>query len=101
MSNEIPESLFYSGGTITIDDIIETTHNLYNVAFNDDYVFIFILDNKLLKVIKYEMQYEYAYRVLKTKLQINHSFKKMLTDPFWKHMIIRVIDELVNVTKAI
>lgn len=97
----LTESLFYSGGTITTSDIKETTHKFYNVAFNDNYMFIFSKDHKLVKVVKYELQHEFAYKVLKTKVKINNRFGEMLNDPFWSCCIKHLLNNIIDKTKAV
>ena len=80
----IVDSIFYKGGTIYKEDIQETTLKDYSIAFNDNYLFIF-KNNKLLKAIKYVIDYEYTYKIQKTQININRvdGYIKFAKDAFW------------------
>ena len=100
--NIITESLFYTGGTITTNDIIKTTSKLHNIAFNDHYMFIFTKENKLIKVVKIELQHEFTYKIMKTKVKIiKDSFIELLTGSTWNCVTPAIINNILTKTNAI
>lgn len=79
----IPEtSLFYPGGTISDKDIIKTKHGLF--ALNDRFLFIAKSRKHTPAVIPYELNREFTFKILKTKIKIidKECFKEWLADEF-------------------
>ena len=72
------ESLFYSGGTIAESEIIKSGFG--HIAINDNY--IFFANDKSFKAIKYELNTEFTYKLLKTKIKIinKESFLKFMEE---------------------
>ena len=99
----IPESLFYTGGTITSGDIIKTSGKIkYDIAFNSNYMFIFNKGSfKPLKVVKIEYQTEYTFKIMKTKVKISEGFKNMVNDKFWECTVRDALNNIINITQGI
>jgi len=102
-TKQIPESLFYSGGTITTDDIIETSDKCkYDIALNKDYMFIFRKGLTIpFKVVKIEYQTEYTYKIMKTKVKIGNWFNEIVTDSFWNCRGRDMLNNIVKITKGV
>ena len=67
VKSKIPEeSLFFKGGTISEEQIY--TNKFCKFALNDNYLFLEV--NNKIKVIKYECDSSYVYKLLKTKIKI-------------------------------
>lgn len=92
----IIDSLFYSGGTITEQDIIKIDQG-YSIALNNDYIFIG-KDQKLVKVVKYKIDQEYTYKIQKTQVKINSKdqFIKFLKDELFSCMVLCMVKNILN-----
>ena len=103
MPKPIPESLFYSGGTITTDDIIKTSDEcLYDIALNEDYMFIFEKGSiKPLKVVKIEYQTEFTYKIMKSKVKISRGFAKHVKDNTFSCWTRDALNNIMKITKGI
>ena len=76
-------SLFFKGGTILPDEIYPIYYInelLGYLAINDNY--IFLQQHNELKAIKYKLNAEYMYKILKTHIKIisKERFIKFMTD---------------------
>ena len=99
----IAESLFYSGGTITTDDIIQTSDTCkYDIALNSDHMFLFKKGStKILKVVKVERQTEFTYKIMKTKVKICGGFAGFVKDDVFRFMVRDALDNIVKITRGV
>jgi len=103
MKKAIPESLFYSGGTITDDDIIQTSDTCkYDIALNKGYMFLFRKGSiKPEKVVKVEYQTEFIYKIMKTKVKISQGFGKHVQDDRFRFWTRDALDNIMKMTKGV
>ena len=103
MNKQITESLFYSGGTMTTGDIIETSDKCkYDIALNENYMFIFEKGSiKPLKVVKVEYQTEFTYKIMKTKVKISRNFGEHVKDDTFRFWTRDAMDNIVKITKGV
>ena len=99
----ITDSLFYTGGTISKNDCINTVDN-YKLAFNRD--FLFVLDSKynIITTTKYQEYSNYVHRPLKTKIQIHTKSDFLETmrlkeDRFYSCVQSKVLNKLLSNNK--
>lgn len=102
----IVDTLFYTGGTITENDIKPISKSpFYNgkaFAINDNYLFLF-QGKKLIKAVKWGENSIYTYKVLKTKVKIiRASLEEMLDDKecFWECTLNNLFDRILENTKG-
>ena len=102
MTQAIAESLFYSGGTINTNDIIKTSDECcYDIALNQDHLFIFPKwKTKPVKVVKIERQTEFTYKIMKTKVKIGKRFERIATEHFWRFTFRDVLNNIMKITKG-
>jgi len=88
------ESLFYSGGTIDKKSIIKTKSG--NFAINDNYIFFANKEN--FKAVKYEYNFEYSYKLLKTKIKIitPERFINFMTDDLFSIFRDKIFNYYLN-----
>ena len=102
-AKQITGSLFYSGGTITTDDIINTTmDSLYDMALNKNYMFLFQKGStKIVKVVKVEIQTEFTYRIMKTKVKIGRDFAEFVKDDTFRFMVRDALNNIFKITRGV
>ena len=90
----IVTSLFYSGGTITEKDIFKTKNGFF--ALNDNY--FFISNGEKTKVIKYELNNIYTFKLLKSKIKIMNKehFIKFLNNDLFSVFTQKIFDYYLN-----
>ena len=96
----ITDSLFYTGGTISKSDCIETVNN-YKLAFNSDFLFMLDSNYNIIISIEYQEYSNYVHRPLKNKIQIHTKADFLETmrlkeDKFYSCIQSKVIDKLLS-----
>ena len=102
-TKQIADSLFYAGGTITSGDIIQTSDKCsYNIALNNNYMFIFKKGStKVVKVVKVEYQAEFTYKIMKSKVKISRDFAKHVQDDLFSFLTRNALNNIINITKGV
>ena len=102
-AKQITDSLFYSGGTITIDSIIQTTDTCkYDIALNNEHMFLFRKGTiELVKVVKVEYQTTFTYKIMKTKVKISRDFGKHVQDETFRFLTRNALDNIVKITRGV
>ena len=102
-AKQITDSLFYSGGTITTGDIIKTSVKCnYDIALNNDYMFLFRKGTtELVKVVKVEYQTGFTYKIMKTKVKISRNFGEYVQDDTFRFCTRDALDNIVKITRGV
>ena len=89
-------SLFYPGGTISDNDIFKNKYGIF--ALNDNYLFIAKDHKSAPIIIKYEIQSEFIFKILKTKIKISSKdrFIKFMTDDLYDCFQRVIFNELLK-----
>ena len=103
MEEVIPDSLFYSGGTISTKDIIKTSNTCnYDIALNSDHMFLLKKGStKIVKVVRVEYQTEFTYKIMRSKVKISRDFAKHVQDDLFRYWTRDALNKIVKITKGV